>query len=186
MEENTQANKYAIDSDIKLKPAHKKFVIRYINNGYVAHDAALYAGYSPKSAHSQGSRLLKDEKIKQVIEAHFQELANDNRKKKEAIVADLLEIVNLDVTDFFNISEDGKMSLKPTNQVEKSKRKWINEIQLLPSGNIKVKLFSKETALEMLNKIEGNYEKDKAPANTASVVLYKLPDNGRGAEGEKK
>ena len=51
-----------------LTEQKKRFARNYIANGGNATQAALKAGYSKKSAYSQGQRLLKDVEIKQILE----------------------------------------------------------------------------------------------------------------------
>jgi phage terminase small subunit len=51
-----------------LTEQKKQFARNYIANGGNATQAALKAGYSKKSAYSQGQRLLKDVEVKQMLE----------------------------------------------------------------------------------------------------------------------
>jgi phage terminase small subunit len=51
------------------------FVTAYLNNGGNATKAAVSAGYSAKSAGALGSRMLKDVKIKELIDVKAQENA---------------------------------------------------------------------------------------------------------------
>lgn len=43
---------------------YRKFVIEYFNCGGNQTQAAINAGYSPRSAYMQGSRLMKNDKLK--------------------------------------------------------------------------------------------------------------------------
>lgn len=49
-----------------LNPRQEKFVHKYIKTLNVT-QSAIKAGYSPQSAHVQGSRLLKNEKVSRYI-----------------------------------------------------------------------------------------------------------------------
>ena len=51
-----------------LTEQKKQFARNYIANGGNATQAALKAGYSKKSARSQGQRLLTDDDIKKMLE----------------------------------------------------------------------------------------------------------------------
>jgi phage terminase small subunit len=53
-----------------------RFVIAYCDNGGNATEAAKSAGYSPESAHSQGSRLLQNAEIQEAIKERERELAS--------------------------------------------------------------------------------------------------------------
>ena len=46
-----------------LTERQKRFVLEYLRNGGNGQEAAIAAGYSPKSAASQASRLLTDDKV---------------------------------------------------------------------------------------------------------------------------
>jgi phage terminase small subunit len=59
--------------ETKLTGKQRAFVTAYLANGFNATQAALTAGYSPDSAYSQGSRLLKNVEIKQAIDSFFAE-----------------------------------------------------------------------------------------------------------------
>lgn len=50
-----------------LTPKRKRFVSEYLANGFNATKAAISAGYSKKTAHSQGPRLLEDVEIKAAL-----------------------------------------------------------------------------------------------------------------------
>ena len=46
-----------------LTERQKRFVLEYLRNGGNGQEAAIAAGYSPKSAASQASRMLTDDKV---------------------------------------------------------------------------------------------------------------------------
>lgn len=62
-----------------LRPQKMIFVTEYIKNGGNATQAAIAAGYSEKTAYSQGSRLLKDVEIQQYLNKTEQNLNRDLR-----------------------------------------------------------------------------------------------------------
>ena len=61
----------------KLSPKQQAFVEAYCHNGFNATQAAITAGYSAKTARSQGQRLLTKDDIMPSIEA-FKEKASQN------------------------------------------------------------------------------------------------------------
>lgn len=61
-----------------MNEKQKIFVTEYIKD-LNATQAAKRAGYSEKSAHSQGIRLLKDERIKNAITKSLQEVSGQAR-----------------------------------------------------------------------------------------------------------
>lgn len=63
----------------ELRPQIMVFVTEYIKNGNNATHAAISAGYSEKTASSQGSRLLKSVEVQQFLNITQQNLNRDLR-----------------------------------------------------------------------------------------------------------
>lgn len=63
----------------ELRPQIMVFVTEYIKNGNNATHAAIAAGYSEKTASSQGSRLLKSVEVQQFLNITQQNLNRDLR-----------------------------------------------------------------------------------------------------------
>lgn len=59
----------------QLTTKQRAFVEAYLANGFNATQAAVAAGYSPKTAYSQGSRLLKNVEVRAAIETRMLEMA---------------------------------------------------------------------------------------------------------------
>lgn len=84
-----------------LTEQKKQFARNYIANGGNATQAALKAGYSKKSAYSQGQRLLKDVEIKQILE-------KEQKKNLEKFEYTMHE-------SFENLKKAQELALKRTN-----------------------------------------------------------------------
>lgn len=63
----------------ELRPQMMLFVTEYLRNGNNATQAAIAAGYSEKTASSQGSRLLKSVEVQQYLNKTEQNLNKDLR-----------------------------------------------------------------------------------------------------------
>lgn len=63
-----------------LRPQMMIFVTEYLKNGNNATQAAIAAGYSEKTAYSQGSRLLKSVEVQQYLNKTEQNLNRDLRQ----------------------------------------------------------------------------------------------------------
>ncbi|NEU27029.1 terminase small subunit [Paenibacillus polymyxa] len=70
-----------------LSPKQLVFVQEYLRHNNIT-AAAKAAGYSEKSAHVQGSRMLKNDKVKQYLNKNEQNL---NRDLREMFVADAVK-----------------------------------------------------------------------------------------------
>ncbi|NHI68997.1 terminase small subunit [Lactococcus garvieae] len=83
---------------MKLTEKQKKFADFYIKLGN-ATQAALDAGYSKRTAYSQGQRLLKNVEVKRYIEQRMEEISNERiMSAKEAIIL-ISDIANGNITE---------------------------------------------------------------------------------------
>ncbi len=80
----------------------KAFAEAYIANERNGKQAAITAGFSPRTAESQASRLLKDVKVQQIIRERQNELAKKHELTTESIIAELAKIVHSDPRKLFD------------------------------------------------------------------------------------
>lgn len=76
----------------ELTLKQKKFVDAYIESGN-ATKAAKVAGYSEKTAYSEGNRLLKNAEVKQAIDDRMNQLKNENTADLQEILEKLTDII---------------------------------------------------------------------------------------------
>lgn len=77
----------------ELNPKQRRFVDEYLVD-LNAKQAAMRAGYSPKTAESQGSRLLSHAKVSEAIQHGQAQIANKYEVTQEYVIEKLIE--NLD------------------------------------------------------------------------------------------
>ena len=70
----------------------KKFVLEYIKNGGNATQAAIKAGYSEKTARSQGQRLLTKADIQKELEKERQKIRKDYEYSMAEMMAELNDV----------------------------------------------------------------------------------------------
>lgn len=165
----------------KLTPKEQLFLSHYFTNNWNGTKAAIAAGYKGKSAGVIACELLKKPNIKAHIDFELQRIKDDNRVTHQKQTADLLSILDTDITDFFDIQhdKDGKgLEVNWRKDHDRSKTRNIKKITFGPKG-ITIELESKEAARDMLNRHIGYYEKDNKQLTPEGPVIY-LPDNGRG------
>ncbi len=80
----------------KFSPKQKRFITEYPKD-MNATQAAIRAGYSPKTAYSQGQRLLKKAEIKKAIEDLIRSIRRDN-------IADIEEVL-----EFYSLAVRGQV-----------------------------------------------------------------------------
>lgn len=82
--------------DIKLNDKQKKFAWAYVNEcNFNGKQAAIKAGYSPKSAEVQGSKLLTHPKVSKEINRLKLENASKAEKTKDDILKHLDDVIEL-------------------------------------------------------------------------------------------
>ena len=139
---------------IELNDKQKRFCQEYLID-LNATQSAKRAGYSEKTAYSQGQRLLKHVVIqKEII------LLQKKQEKRTEIEADkiLLELARVafaQITDFIDQGDKG-ISLKKLDELTDAQKACIAEVveQPLEDGGSysKIKLHSKLRALELLGR----------------------------------
>jgi len=159
--------------------------------------AAIRAGYSPKTADRIASKLLG----KVEVQAALQE-ALDKRADKADITADrvLAEIARLafsDIKEYIDIGSDGCIQVKPFEDMPKGASRAIQSVKekkrILASGKgdgqetilestFEFKLWDKGRALDQLGKHLGLlFDKDKTP-EPVPITINLVNPNGSKAD----
>lgn len=141
-----------------LNERQRRFVEEYLVD-LNATQAALRAGYSQKTAYSQGQRLLKNAEIAAAVKKR-----TDARIKRTDITADfvlteLMKIAAANLTDFITIGKRNRISIIPTQDVPADKLAALSGIKKGKNGELEIKTHDKLRALEMLMKHLGLFDK---------------------------
>lgn len=139
----------------KLNKQQQVFVAAYLATGS-ATQAAKKAGYSKKTAHSQGPRLLEHVGVKAAIAAGTKKLTDKLELSAERVLLELNRIALVDLEKAFG--PDGE--LLPLSEIPEDVRRAIagvenyeERINGVKVGDIrKVKMADKTRALELLGK----------------------------------
>lgn len=137
-----------------------------------ATEAAKRAGYSERTAYSQGSRLLKDVEVKAIISAGLAKLEQAIEERTELNILDVVDelvcILQADPLDAF----DPLGNLKPIDEWPKGLRRACSGMEVSEDINMsdpenptvttirKVKFAPKTQASDQLLKYLGGYVKD--------------------------
>lgn len=187
-----------------MKARIEQFCAEYVKNGSKgATQAAIAAGYSPKTAHSQGSRLLK----KAEVQAKIQQLLDAQQKRtlidKDRVLMELYRIATCDIGQAF----DKNGNLLPLEEMPEDVRRSISAIKIstMPAavdakGNVEeegstiteVKFWSKPDTLRdigrhfkmFVDKVEMTSTEDRAArlakARARVLAKQKGQDDGSG------
>ena len=135
----------------------KRFIAEYLIDSS-ATQAAIRAGYSPKTAKAQGSRLLTDVDIAAELQAKQEKKLDELDLTAKRVLSEIMALGFLDVGALF----DERGNFRPIQDLPVSVRKAIASVEVvkrnLTAGDdkqdeiIKLRLWDKNKALEMLCK----------------------------------
>lgn len=173
-----------------LKPRYQKFVNSYNKTGNIT-QAALDAGYSKKSAHSQGSRLLKNVKVQSELKKIQTKATEKAQLSAAEVLNEIKKLAFVNLATAYN--EDG--TLKSPHEMPLDVQSALQSLETnelfvgsgknkRKIGNVsKIRLTDKVRALEMLAKhfkllteLHEHSGKDGAP-----LIVLTLPKNGSEA-----
>jgi len=151
-----------------LNEKQKRFISEYIID-LNAKQAAIRAGYSPKTAEVQASRLLSLVKVQTEITKAMEDRGKRTGITQDRVLAELSAIAFAKATDYVEVDEDGFVKIKPTAGLTDEQKSAIAGIKKGANG-IEIKLVDKTKALEMLSRHLGLFN-DKLNVNVESVEI---------------
>ncbi len=110
----------------KLSEKQKRFVSEYLVD-LNATAAAKRAGYSEKTAKSQGQRLLTNVDIQAAIQKRQEKLRGKLEITQEMVLSELAAIAFANGTDFAQITRTGLVRLIPTEDLPEDMDRPIKE-----------------------------------------------------------
>jgi phage terminase small subunit len=125
-----------------------KFVSEYLVdlNGT---QAAIRAGYAPKSAHVTASKLLKKPKVKGALDAAIAERSKRTDVTADRVIQEIARLAFVDVSKAYN-ADTGEL-LKP-NEMPDDVRAAFGGLDFAKSGDKVGRFLGKERSLELLGK----------------------------------
>ncbi|EAC2977331.1 terminase small subunit [Listeria monocytogenes] len=147
---------------MKTEEKYKIFAKTYVMNGFNGKKAAITAGYSEKSAEVTASKLLRNAKVLEIIDAEMKMLSKRMRDDASRIYFELWNQVRM---------IDDKM----INHEEASKQLSVTEARVVVMKaditNLKSKIRRKEAKI---NKIDGRTNKGRAEKNGLKKELKEM------------
>jgi phage terminase small subunit len=143
---------------IPLDPREERFVTLYVDNPNGT-QAAIAAGYAPRSAHVTASRLLKRAKVRDAIARRNAELLLELDFTPQRIVREIAKVAAVNMADFMTIDEQGL----PHIDMSGVKRRHLAAIASVENTDkgVKYKAHDKLKALDMLAKMARLYPADR-------------------------
>ena len=150
-----------------LTAKQERFVEEYLVD-LNAKQAAIRAGYSKKTAEVQGSRLLSNAKVAEVVQAGRDKRSKRAELTQDMVIAEMRRIGFSDIRKLVSwgerpISEDMDedarvypVELVSSENIDDDTAAAISEVSLTAQG-VKVKLYDKQSALVNLGKHLGAF-----------------------------
>lgn len=149
----------------------KLFVEAYILNGGNGRQAAIEAGYAPKAAAQQASRLLTDANLSQLIQTRRASLVHGMQLSTERTLREVARLAYFDPRKLLDstgrpkplseLDDDTAAAIAGLEVVDKYEAEPGSDEKTL-STVIKYKFADKNAALDKAMKHLGQYEKDNA------------------------
>ena len=145
----------------KFTERQKLFVRYYVSSGMNATQAAIKAGYSPKTAFVQGCRLLSNANIKVALDKHIYDLLTDTENLSIKWLQQTMAIACFDIRKAVSWDKDG-VEFIDSSTLDDATAFAIQEVSMIETEgekssntNIKVKAYDKTKALDLLGKFLG-------------------------------
>ncbi|MBC1231503.1 terminase small subunit [Listeria booriae] len=172
---------------MSLTDKQSKFVDEYLVD-LNATQAAIRAGYSERTAGSQGQRLLKNVEIQNAIAERQKILSEKTSITAQKVLNEYAKIAFSDIKEVLSWDEDGRVSVYQSERIDTS---FVQSIQQTTTESdfatiykLNVKLYDKQKALDALSKHLGLFnvstteqlkerlmkaQIDQTEANTANI-----------------
>lgn len=160
-----------------LTPKQQAFCHKLIELDWNQTNAAIAAGYSPKSAATTASRMLKNDKVtKYLDECVDKSLGAMKSQIRHKVLSELIPIATSDITDIVNVvtktkirpifNDEGEeigqeeveyqvVEIADTKNLTTEQRRGIASIKQDAKGAIEIKFHDKKSALDLLGRHGG-------------------------------
>ena len=153
----------------------KRFIDAYLANGHNATQAAITAGFSPKTACAQGQRLLRKVEVSGEIARAAERAAVASGLLKERSLREVARLAYSDMRQLFR--SDG--TLKDLSEMDDDTAATIASIETVEERSDggtktvvrKVKLWDKNAALDKAMKHLGLYQKDNSQRGPIQIEV---------------
>lgn len=155
-----------------LNERQRKFVEEYLVD-LNATQAALRAGYSPKTAGSIGQENLKKPEIAAAIKKRTDAQIKRTDITADFVLTEIMKIASASGSDFVKIGKRNRVTLIPTDEIPADKLAALSGVKRGKNGEIEIKTHDKLRALEMLCKHLGLFDKQSDSNDTALEEFLK-------------
>lgn len=138
-----------------LTPKQSRFVEEYMRDSN-ATQAYIRAGYSERTANKAGPKLLVNLGVSAAIRKAIQERSDRTQISVDRVLTELARVALADIRDVVKWSEDG-VRMVPSDMIPEDVARSIAEVSQTATGELKIKMHSKLTALHDIGKHLGMF-----------------------------
>lgn len=172
-----------------LTDKQRLFVAEYLKD-LNATRAAIRAGYSKRTAYSQGQRLLKNVEVAAAVDAALEDRIERTKMEADEVLLELAKLARSNMREYVEW-DAARVRLKPSAGLTDDAAAAVAEISQTETehgGTIKFKLHDKKGALELLGKhlklFAERYEHTGAGGGPIEVIEVVGVSDGDEGEGE--
>ncbi len=149
-----------------------------------ATQAAIRAGYSKRTAKSQGQRLLTNVDVQKLISELNNKVSDELEITHQDILKKLIKWSDSDITQVLGLTVDEVKSLpedvrKLIKSYKHRSKTYAQGESIITEDFVECTFVDKETAQGMINRHRGFYEVDNRQKASSNITLVEIPDNGR-------
>jgi phage terminase small subunit len=157
---------------LSLSNKRRAFVEEYLRD-FNATQAALRAGYSSRTAYSQGQRLLKNVEIKAAIDERLSEL----KLSADEVLIGLTEQARANIGVFFKLVEEWTFYPLPTYDIIDAREIDVLDEGGEPTGEKKVNYWVRHVVIDTDRLVDPDYSKllkkfSDSPKNGLTIELH--------------
>ncbi len=162
------------DKNKPLTAKQEKFARSWVSNGHYGLQAALFAGYSNKTAKFIASENLTKPNVKAFITKLEQPVLKKLGLDENWVLTKLANYSEALITDYFTYDKETKMiELKDLTELPKQMIEAIEEISQDKDGRLKIKLVGKRACVVDIGRNYGMF-KDIIEGNINHNHLHKV------------
>lgn len=142
------------------------FVEAFLANGENATQAAITAGFAPKSCGVTGAKLLKDPRVAAIIKSRRLEIVAGLELNTERLIKEVARLAFSDARNIYH--PDG--TIKKLHELDDDTAAAVASYEVDDKGTIKYKFWDKNSAQERASKIIGAFERDNQQKTDVTVT----------------
>ena len=157
----------------KLSKKQEMFCRYYVSNGHNATKAAISAGYSEKTAKVIAMENLTKPYLIDFVNELEKPVLDKLSISEDWVLTKLKNFSESNITDYFDIDNEGNIKLKDLTKLPKEKIEAIESIEQTEKGRIKIKLVDKRASVVDIGRNYGMF-KDIIEGNIQHQNLHKV------------